>query len=437
MRFDHDLVIVGGGPGTLPAIAEARKRGLDVCIVDGSAPEEGNQVAVGSLPRKHVLEAPRGGFELDPAKSIFDNVGSMLHYDVGDAYGVPVLTGYGQFADDHAIEIVTGEHEGTIVTGRRILLKTGSTPRAPWIDGIDDVAVRDSRTIQHGATPSAVIVIGSSIDSVEWSAILQDRGADVTLLVPDDSLLPQLPARLGSVAADLLAAQGVTVRTDAAIERIEETADGPVVTLADEQVRASDVLLLTGTNPHSGRLRLHNTEVEADEKGFIRVDESYRTSSSPVYAVGDVADSPGRTDLAAVREGALAVRNAFDGTRQTVNYDALPHVVFTQPELFSVGRPADAFENEQDVITETVTLADAPQVTTLRRNSDGEITITVDADTGELLGVYGFGPAVDSIASVAASAIQFGLTASDVAENAYPYPKSSGALAWAASRVAA
>ncbi len=204
--MEYDLVILGGGAAAFAALTGASQRGLSTAIVNTGLPLGGTCVNVGCVPSKHLLAVGHAAFEptrtefdavqysedeptidwaaaLDEKDRLVDQLRQENYVDVADHFGTDVYEGYGQFVDATTLEVVAGAAEGTCLTGRNVLIATGSSPSIAPIDGFEEVPYETSETIlERRALPESVLIIGGGYISLEWGQILHRMGVDVTIL---------------------------------------------------------------------------------------------------------------------------------------------------------------------------------------------------------------------------------------------------------------
>lgn len=462
MREPHsyDLVVLGGGAAAFAAITEASNRGLSTAIVNAGLPIGGTCVNVGCVPSKHLLavaetayEPPRAPFDaveygddeptvdwtaaLDEKDALVGQFRRENYVDVAEHFGTAIYQGYGRFVDGTTIEIVDGADEGERVSSQKTLIATGSSPWAPPIDGLSDIDYETSETIlERRDLPESIIVIGGGYVALEWGQILHRMGVDVTILQRSDRVLSNMEERLGHEMQRVFREEGIEVvahtrvrevqtATGAGIESgviVEATVGGSERTFA-----ADELFVATGVRPNSDDIGLDQIDVDADESGAIVVDEYFRTTNPDVYAAGDVIGEP-MLETVAAKEGNHAVENAFGNGGSTIDYDGVPAVVFTSPEVASVGTTEAEYMGEYGICTcRTVRMDDVPKAKAVK-NTDGLVKVVKHHETDEIVGVHMVGPRAGDMIPEATLAVKFGLTVDDIIDTIHPFPTFSEAF---------
>jgi mercuric reductase len=470
----YDLVVLGGGAAAFAAVTEASRRGLATALVNAGLPLGGTCVNVGCVPSKRLLavaetaHAPADNpFDavrysdgepavdwaaaLDGTDDVVEQFRRENYVDVADHYGTDVYTGYGSFVDrsgrassgtqpetggDPTIEIDAGEHEGTRITGEKAVIATGSSPRIRSIDGLADVAYYTSETIlEESDLPESVAVIGGGYVALEWGQILHRVGVDVTILQRSDRVLSGMAGQLGREIQRAFDDEGIDVVTGTEFRRVRSSAadgdagavqEGIVVVETEtggerREFQAAALFVAAGVEPNSENAGLEAVNVETADDGAVRVDEHYRTSNPDVYAAGDVIGEP-ELETVAAKEGNHAVKNAFGGDGATIDYDTVPAVVFTSPEVASVGITERAYADRHGTCTcRTVQMDDVPRAKAVE-NTDGLVQVVKHHETDEIVGVHMVGARAADMIMEATLAVKFGLTVDDVIDTVHPFP---------------
>ncbi|PSP79133.1 mercury(II) reductase [Halobacteriales archaeon QS_1_68_20] len=442
----YDLVVLGGGAAAFGALTEASERDRSVAVVNAGLPLGGTCVNVGCVPSKHLLEVGKTAFEpshnpfdavrhgesttdwataIDDMDALVETLREENYVDVAEHFGVDVYEGYGAFVDEQTVEVTSGPDEGARIAGEAVLVATGSSPRAPPVEGLDDVDYETSESIlQRRERPDDVVVLGGGYVGVEWAQILHHLGAEVTVLQRSDRVLSDMPHRVGRTLGASLRAGGIDVVTGVDARRVEETPDGVVVEAAVDGERrefaGTDLFLAAGVRPNTAGIGLADVGVETDETGAVVV-ETYHTGVADVYAAGDVIGDP-MLETVAAKEGNYAVRNAFGDGGHEIEYDAVPSVVFTSPEVASVGRTESEYAREHGTCScRTVELDSLPRARAAGKTR-GFLQVVKHHETDEIVGVHAVSPRAGDVIPAAALAVKYGLTVDDVIDTVHPFP---------------
>lgn len=447
----YDLVILGGGAAAFAGITEADRRGLRTALVNTGLPLGGTCVNVGCVPSKHLLAVgeaahdaahPRFGAvesagdptvdwasALDGTDRLVEGMRQEHYVSVAEHFETDIYEGFGRLTGDGTtIEIVSGPDDGTQIAGQRALVATGSSPWAAPIDGLDAVAAETSESIlQRRDLPESMAILGGGYVGLEWGQILHRLGSEVTIFQRSDHVLTEMPERCGREIAASLREEGIDVVTSVDVRRVASDGAGVVVHTGDGPVRATDLFVATGVRPNSDDIGLDTAGIETDERGAIAVDEHYRTTNPAVYAAGDVIGDP-MLETVAAREGHLAVGNAFDSERRSVADDAVPHVVYTDPEVDSVGvTEAEYVAAHGTCACRTVEMADLPKARATGETR-GFLQVVAHHETDAIVGVNVVGARAADVISEATLAVTLGVTVEDVIDTIHPFPTFSEAF---------
>ncbi len=459
----YDLVILGGGAAAFAAITEASDRGLSTAMVNTGLPLGGTCVNVGCVPSKHLLAVAESGaaasknpFDavrypeeptvdwvdaLDGTDELVEGFRQENYVDIAEYFETDIYEGYGQLTDDTTIEVVDGPDERTRITGEKALVATGSSPWAPPIDGLDEVDYYTSETIlEERDLPESIVMIGGGYIALEWGQILHRVGVDVTILQRSERVLSAMEGQLGREMQRAFEEDGIevitgndfqrvrTLATDGGAEAIqsgvavETTVDG-----TEQTVTGDSLFVATGVQPNSEGIGLDSVEVETNDDGTIHVDQHFQTTNPDVYAAGDVIGEP-ELETVAAKEGNHAVKNSFGSAEVSIDYDAVPAVVFTSPEVAAVGMTELEYMEEHGTCScRTVQMADVPRAKAVK-NTDGLVQVVKHHETDEIVGVHMVGPRAADMIVEATLAVKFGLTVDDIIDTVHPFPTFSEAF---------
>ncbi|WP_114578445.1 mercury(II) reductase [Saliphagus sp. LR7] len=454
----YDLVILGGGAAAFAAITEAERRDLSTAMVNTGLPLGGTCVNVGCVPSKHLLEVGKTAYEppnnpfdaveydddqpatnwsaaIDEKDEIVASLREQNYIDVAEHFVTDIYEGYGCLVDDTTIEVVDGADAGTTISGERVLVATGSSPDIAPIDGIDTVEYETSESIlERRDLPTSIVMIGGGYVALEWGQILHHMGTDVTILQRSNRVLSEMEGQLGRELQRCFEAEGITVETDVDIERVSagsETEDGVTVeaTVAgDSQTfTAADLFVATGVSPNTDDIGLDEIGIETDGSGAIVVNDEFQTGNPEVYAAGDCIGEP-MLETVAAKEGNHAVKNAFGDEGATIDYHAVPKVVFTSPEVAAVGTTELEYMDECGTCTcRTVEMEDVPKAKAVE-DTRGLVQVVKHHETDEIVGVHMVGPRAADMIPEATLAVKFGLTVDDIIDTIHPFPTFSEAF---------
>jgi dihydrolipoamide dehydrogenase len=397
----------------------------------------GALAAVGRSPEMGLTAASA---EVDPEalKARIEAIEAKLEHGTRqllDSQGVEIIRGRGRLLGPNLVAADTVE--GTIEIGADVvLLATGSRPRIPDWAGVDGGRVLSTRDAYPPATwPDHLVVIGSGVTGVEFVHMFSSLGSEVTLIVSRQQVLPQKDSEVAAALEDELLRRGVRLLKGARAIAIEPSDGGVAVRCDDGRTAAgSHALLAIGSIPNSEGLDLATAGVEADDTGYVPVDESCRTNVPHIYAAGDLSGKLPLSSVAAMQgrriaEHAMGVRSR--SSRQ-LDYDKAASAIFTVPEIADVGlAEADAFAEGRKVRVTKVPFSASPKAL-IESHSRGFVKIVSDPATGVVLGGSIVGRHAAELISVVAVAVTNGLRVTDIVDSLLVHPSLSEALAEAA-----
>jgi len=459
MADAYDLIVIGSGPGGYVAAIRAAQLGMRVAVVEKSPTLGGTCLNVGCIPSKALLDSSElfhqaaaglgvhgiktSGVELDlPAMMARkDKVVKLGTSGLGMLFKknkIDWVRGAGRFADARRVVVRDGESEQTIA-GTRILIATGSEP-SPLAslphDGERIVSSTEALVLPE--VPKHLLVIGGGAIGLELGSVWLRLGAKVTVVEFLDRIVPMMDRQMGVALQKVLQKQGMTFQLQTAATKAERTADGVKVTVESKgqssEIEADIVLVAVGRRPHSEGLGAREIGVAFDDRHRIIVNERFETNVSGVYAIGDVIPGPMLAHKAE-EEGTAAVE-MMAGHAGHVSYGVIPNVVYTWPELASVGLSEE--EAAQQGIE--VAIGSCPFQANARARCMGEtagsVKILADAKTDRIVGVHILGPRASDLIAEAAVAMEFGASAEDIARSVHAHPTLPEALKEAAFAVA-
>lgn len=455
----HDLVVLGGGPAGYVAAIRAAQLGMNVAVIDENARYGGTCLRVGCIPSKALLESSHLYHE---AKHRFDDHGLMvgdLKLDLGKMMSrkdqiVDTLTGgidmlfkknkitpyrgRGRMRDVESIQLeptVDSSQEPIIIQGDKILLALGSRPAR--LRGVQEDGRRignSTAAISFPEVPEKLIVIGGGYIGLELGSVWNRLGSHVITLEALDKILPGLDSEIAQIAHRTFAKQGIEFRTSTFVESAEVVNDRCMVKIKDgETLEADRVLVATGRVPATFEAGLEDVGLQLDKRGFLTVDAQFKTGVGNIYAIGDCI---GGAMLAhkAMEEG-MACIEQMNGIHSHLNYDVIPAIVYTHPEIAGVGKTEDQLKDANIDYRKGVCPFGANGRARTLGESDGRVKILADAKTDRVLGVHIIGARAGDLIAEAAAAMEFGASSEDIARTCHAHPTLSEAMHEAALAV--
>jgi mercuric reductase len=444
---DYDLVVIGTGGAGMAAAIRAAELGRRVCIVEAGT-IGGTCVNIGCVPSKALIRAaeayhkaghhPFAGIRtraegvdwpavIGQKDRLVSELRQSKYLDVLASYGerITLTQGWARLQPDGSVALDNGH----ICRPHRVVVATGAKPRILPLEGIEEVEVLTSTTAMAlEQQPRSLLVIGGRAVALELGQTFARLGTQVTILQRSPRILPEHEPEISAALADYLREEGLVIHTGVTPLAIRQDDGEKVVTAQVDgkrrEFRAEQVLMATGRTPNTRDMGLEEAGVELDAGGFIVVDDHMQTSNPRVYAAGDVTNRPKLVYVAAAG-GWIAAENALNGNRRRLDLTVLPDVIFTDPQVATVGlTEAQARERGYDVKVSILPLAYVPRALAAR-DTRGLIKLVADRATDRLLGAHILAAEAGEVIQTAALAVkvghEYGFTLTALREMLFPY----------------
>jgi len=444
----YDLLVIGAGPGGYVAAIRAAQLGMRVGVVEKEKALGGTCLRVGCIPSKALLEITERIYEVK--KGLLgarvqglevDLKALMAHKDKvvqANTQGIEFLfkkngiarhLGTARFLSERKVLV---EETGEELSARFFLIATGSAPLIPpWAQVDGERVVTSTEALSFPEVPERLIVVGGGVIGLELGVVWHRLGAEVVVLEYMDRILPTMDAELSRAAEKVFKKEGLTIRTGVRVTAVLPQAKGARVELEGGEVLEADrVLLAVGRRPYTEGLGLENAGLFTDERGRIPVDEHLRTKLPHIYAIGDVIRGPMLAHKAS-EEGIAAVEHMAKGFGH-VDYQAIPSVVYTHPEVAGVGYTEEELKEKGIPYKVGKFPYTASGRARAMGDTEGFIKVLAHAKTDRILGVHGIGARVGDVLAEAALAIFFKASAEDVGRAPHAHPSLSEILKEAA-----
>ena len=465
---NFDLIVIGGGPSGYTGAIRAAQLGFKTACIEKDKALGGTCLNVGCIPSKALLESSEhflqaktklskhgvmiGDLKLDLGAMMKRKEGIVRQLTGGIAglfkkNKVEWVQGTGKLlsAKDGSIVVEAGGEGGKrSLSAPRVLLATGSVPTSLPFLPFDGKRVVDSTgALSLPEVPKHLVVIGGGVIGLEMGSVWMRLGSRVSVIEFQDKILSMVDHQAGSELYKALLKQGMEFKLATKCLGAKVSASGMVVeteaitpgaqTGTRSQIECDYVLVATGRKPYSQGLGLENVGLSANNAGRVEIDRHFQTQFPGIYAVGDLVDGPMLAHKA--EEEAVAAVEIMAGQAGHVNYDVIPNVIYTWPELASVG----ASEEELKARGVTYKAGVFPFMANARaktmEETDGMVKILADAETGRVLGVHIVGPRASDLLAEAAATMEFGGSAEDIARTCHAHPTLSEAVKEAAMDV--
>jgi dihydrolipoamide dehydrogenase len=448
------LVVIGGGPGGYVAALRAAQLGLDTAVVDERERFGGTCLNVGCIPSKALLESSHrfasanleladhgvvtGKAKLDLAvmQKRKDEVVSRITKGVAALlwkWKVKTYKGRGSLAGPGRV-VVAGTKEIQLTT-KHIIIATGSVSASlPGIDFDGQRIGTSTEALAYDEVPKHLVVIGAGAIGLELGSVWSRLGAKVTVLEYLDRILPGMDLATAKAAQKVLESQDLKIELGVRVTGAKTTKTGCTVKADGRSpLRCSHVLVAVGRTPNTEGLGLETVGIELDERGQIPVKEHFATSASGIYAVGDVIRSPMLAHKAS-DEGVACVERIVTGYGH-VNYDAIPSIVYTSPEVAGVGKTEEELKEAGVPYRKGAFPFLANGRAHALGDTTGQVKILAHKETDRVLGVHIIGPQAGDLIAEAAVAIEFGASSEDLARACHAHPTLAESLKEAALAV--
>lgn len=460
MADGYDLIVIGTGPGGYVCAIRAAQLGMKVAVVEKRATHGGTCLNVGCIPSKALLhaselyeEAGHGfadmGIDVSPSldlakmlafkddgiKGNVDGVAFLLKKNKVDAYhGVGKVIGAGQ------VEVTGDDGAAQTLATKHIVIATGSdVARLPGIEIDEKTVVSSTGALELNSVPKKLLVIGAGVIGLELGSVWRRLGAEVLVVEFLDRIIPGMDGDVAKQFQRILKKQGIDFKLSSKVTAVEPSGDGHTVTIEPAAggeattVEADVVLVCIGRVPYTEGLGLEESGVALDERGRIVVDAHLQTSIPGIYAIGDVIAGPMLAHKA--EDEGVAIAERLAGQAGHVNYDVIPNVIYTYPEVASVGKTEEELKDAGIAYAAGKFPFTANGRAKVNRTTDGFVKVLADATTDRILGVHMVGPHVGELIAEAAVIMEFGGSAEDLARTCHAHPTLSEAVKEAALSV--
>lgn len=461
MSGPYDLIVIGSGPGGYVCAIRASQLGMKVAIVEKRNTHGGTCLNVGCIPSKALLHASHAfdeaahhfagmgievapqldlakmqAFKADGVKGNVDGVGFLLKKNKIDPYhGTGKILGRGKVG----VTFINGEQQ-TLET-RTIVIATGSdVAQLPGV-AIDETSIVSSTgALELTQVPKKLLVIGAGVIGLELGSVWRRLGAEVTVVEYLDRILPGMDLDVAKSFQRILEKQGIVFRLGSKVTSAVKQGGGVAATIEPaaggtaETLGADVVLVAIGRVPYTEGLGLTEAGISRDGRRRIVVDGHFQTSVTGIYAIGDVIAGPMLAHKA--EDEGVAVAEILAGQAGHVNYDVIPGVIYTNPEVASVGKSEDDLKAAGIAYTSGKFPFLANGRAKVNRTTEGFVKVLADSKTDRILGVHIIGPNAGELIGEAAVIMEFGGSAEDLARTCHAHPTLTEAVKEAALAVA-
>jgi dihydrolipoamide dehydrogenase len=451
----HDVVVIGAGPGGYVAAIRAAQLGFNVACIDKNEQLGGTCLRVGCIPSKAMLESShkfaeaseglkQHGVEVSKVKLDLktmlarkDDVVKANTDGINFLFKKNKITRYkgaGEILAQGKV-VVHGDDGDTELDAQHIIIATGSSVASlPGIEIDGSIIGSSTEALTYDKVPEHLVVIGAGVIGLELGSVWKRLGAKVTVLEYLERILPGMDAELAKEAQKIFTKQGLEFRLSSKVTSAKVKGKKAVVEVEGaEALEADRVLVAVGRKPNTEGLGLQNAGVVVDERGRVVIDDHFRTNVPGIYAIGDVVRGAMLAHKA--EEEGVACAEIIKGGHGHVDYNSIPSVVYTDPEIASVGKTEEELKAADIEYRKGVFPFMANGRARAIAHTEGKVKMLADAKTDRVLGVHVIGPQAGDLIAEAAVAMAFGASSEDIALASHAHPTLAETLKEAALAV--
>lgn len=452
-----DVTVIGSGPGGYVAAIRAAQLGFKTAIIEKYPTMGGTCLNVGCIPSKALLDSSEHfhnathnfanhGILVDSPKADLARMVARKNEVVEqttkgieflmDKNKITVFQGVGSFESPTQVKITKEDGSSEVIESKYSIIATGSKPSVlPFVTLDKERIITSTEALSLKEIPKHLVVIGGGVIGLELGSVYKRLGAEVTVVEYLDKIIPGMDGSLSKELQKVLKKQGVKFMLSTAVSAVERKGDSVVVTAKNKKdeeitIEGDYVLVAVGRKPYTDGLGLEKAGVELDERGKVKVNEHLQTNVQNIYAIGDVIKGAMLAHKAS-EEGVL-VAEQLAGQKPHINYNLIPGVVYTWPEVAGVGKTQEQLQEEG----RKVKVGNFPMRALGRSRAsgdiDGFIKIIADEETDEVLGVHMVGARAADMIAAAVTAMEFRASAEDIARMSHAHPSYAEAIKEAA-----
>jgi len=459
MSEKFQAVVIGGGPGGYVCAIRLSQLGIKTACVESKDTLGGTCLNIGCIPSKNLLNFSEKfysaknfsnlGIEVGKIKLNLDKV--MKNKDKAvDALtkGIEFLfkknkvtyyKGIASLKSSNQISVASSKNKEIIIETENVIISTGSEPASlPDIKFDEKVIVSSTGALSLNTVPKKMVVIGGGYIGLEMGSVWSRLGSEVHVIEFLDHITPGMDKEISKEFMKILQKQGINFHLETKVESIKKNNKGVIILTSDKNKKKinfnCDVALISvGRKPNTKNLNLSSVGVVLDEKNRIKTDKNFKTNIKNIYAIGDVIEGPMLAHKA--EEEGIAVAELLAGQSGHVNYDVIPGVIYTSPEVASVGKT----EEQLKELKVKYKVGKFPFLANSRAKAinepEGFVKILADEKTDKVIGVHIIGPHAGEIIAEMAIAMEFGASSEDIARTCHAHPTFSEAVKEAALSV--
>lgn len=443
----YDVTVIGSGPGGYVAAIRCAQLGMKTAIIEKYDTLGGTCLNVGCIPSKALLDSSEHyhnaehtfkthGIELDNLKVnleqmierkrgvVTDNVNGIAFLMKKNK--IDVHTGVGSFVDKNNIKITDSEGKETQIETDKVIIATGSKPASlPFIEIDKKRIITSTEALELKEVPKHMIVIGGGVIGMELGSVYARLGAEVSVVEFMDDLIPSMDKTMGRELKKSLKKLGFKFYLGHKVTEVKGTAKTATVKAENKkgetvEIKGDYCLVSIGRKPYTEGLGLENVGIKTDDRGRIEVDEHLKTSADNIYAIGDVIKGAMLAHKA--EEEGVFVAETIVGEKPHINYNLIPGVVYTWPEVAAVGYTEEQLKEQGKAYKTGSFPFKASGRARASMDTDGVVKVLADKETDEILGVHMIGPRTADMIAEAVVAMEYRASAEDIARMSHAHP---------------
>jgi len=458
MSEKFDVTVIGGGPGGYVCAIRLAQLGLKTACIESRDTLGGTCLNIGCIPSKSLLNLSEnfhkaknfkkigietGEIKLNLSKMMENKEKAVTTLTKGVEFlikknKISYFKGIGSFKSPSKISIVKDGKETTIITGKTIISTGSEAVSLPGINFDEEKILSSTGALSISSLPKKMIVVGGGYIGLEMGSVWSRLGTEVQVIEFLEHITPGMDKEISNEFMKILKKQGIKFQLNTKVEKITKKNNGVIIEISNKngdknKLEADVVLISVGRKPFTNNLNLENIGVELDKKGRVKVNKNFETNIKNIYAIGDVIEGPMLAHKA--EEEGIAVAELIAGQSGHVNYDVIPGVVYTSPEVASVGKTEEQLK-EKGI---SYKIGKFPFAANSRAKAiddpEGFVKILADSVTDKVLGVHIIGPHAGEMIAEMSVAMEFGASSEDIARTCHAHPTFSEAIKEAALSV--
>ena len=461
MQKSFDVIVIGGGPGGYVCAIRSAQLGFKTACIESRGTLGGTCLNVGCIPSKSLLnlsenyhkaqrefnslgiEASR--IKLNLSKMMSNKNKSVLTLTKGVEYlfkknKITYLKGNGSISSQNIVTVVDEFKKKSNYQTKNIVISTGSIPASlPGIKIDEKIIVSSTGALSFNKVPKELIIIGGGYIGLEMGSVWKRLGSNVTVVEFLDHIIPGMDSDISTEFLKILKKQGINFKLNSKVTAVSTVKDQAVVDFTNnesakrERIQTDKVLIAVGRKPNIEGLNLIKIGIKKDTQGRIQVNKKFQTKFENIYAIGDVIPGPMLAHKA--EDEGIAVAEIIAGQAGHVNYDVIPAVIYTSPEVAAVGKTEEQLKKEKIKYKVGKFPFLANSRARVNNETEGFVKIIADEKSDKVLGAHMIGPHVGTMIAEVALAMEFGASSEDIARTCHAHPTYTEAIKEAALAV--